>query len=91
MTLKFTKADSAGDKFAVSRDGVVLGHVTRSSDVVVKRTAHGGYRGTKVQRWKFQPVSGPMFRSLWKTRKQAAEWLAKTVETLARGEKAPVR
>lgn len=91
MTLKFAKADSAGDKFSVTRDGVVIGYVIRSSDVVVKRNPRGGYSGTKVLRWKFRPVSGPMFRSLWKTRKTAAEWLAKTVDAVARGEAAPVR
>lgn len=91
MTLKFSKADSAGDKFAVTRDGVLLGYVFRSSDVVVKRNSRGGYDSTKVLRWKFQPMSEPVFRSLWKTRKQAAEMLAQAVDAAARGENALAR
>lgn len=91
MTLKFSKADSAGDKFSVTRDGVLLGYVTRSSDVMVKRTKCGGRSVTKVLRWKLQTAAGNMFTSKWETRQKAADMLSQTVDALARGEVAPVR
>lgn len=91
MTLKFSKADSAGDKFVVTRDGVLLGYVIRTSEFVTKPTKHGGRSVTKVLRWKFQTAEGAMFTSKWETRQKAAELLAQAVDAAARGEKALAR
>lgn len=86
MALKFSKADSAGDKFSVTRDGVLLGHVTRTSEVVVKRTRSGGFSGSKQQRWKFSTASGQAFIGKWKTRQSAAQMLERTADSISRGE-----
>lgn len=73
--LKFSALWGVSGTYEVRRDGVLLGQVSETTEVVMtRRDSCATFR--KARRWQFQMVGADVCRSKYTTRKAAAAGLA---------------